>query len=440
MPLKTARTLLVATALLIAVVVTVWLAASPPAGDQSGYNVARESRPFGLYSPGTLEELPSDSSRLITDTLGLATIADFQDYTLGLVEELDITWVRLDFLYDGNRFIVPENYLAKLQSNGIEVVGCPRASAPVHKEGLAAYEASLRNLVAEHPSITIWQIESEPSIGAAGIGAYLDSFFAGRQAVAGACPDCRIALAGVPIDGPSQQESLEYYDALLEAIATRHEDEDPPFDIFDIHYYGLAGSSEELLEAFADYQGLLQKHGLSTGVSFWMTECGTYSGQPAYPIGLPAQSEEQQASELVVRFVSVLGAGGERVAWASLYENNNLAGRERGYYDNSGLVYNGLGDEAAQGVNAGTRKAAFEAYRLLVEKLDGFVGISLIAPGQYRFDFSDGRDPLYIVWAVDDAAVADELRGAVRITGLDGAVYESLALELGDEPVFVNRR
>lgn len=433
------KTLLVSLLLMLAGLSAFWLASSPRTGGPAGYSVAGDSGPYGLYAPGTLDELPAPAAAVLIDALGLGTLDDYQDYTIGLLKELDITWVRIDFLYDGKRFLVPTAYLDKLEANGIEVVGCARSFVPLDAAELPDYQKLLGRLVADLPSVRVWQLDNEPNIGEDDPAVYLEIFLTARAAVADACPDCRIALAGAPVLDPGRQESFDYFQGLLAGIAAGYDGTDPPFDIFDIHYYGLAGESEELLAAYAAYEGLLLKHGLDDGVRIWMTECGTYTGQPQAPPGLAAQSEEQQAAELVQRFVVLLGSGAERVAWARFYENHDYTGIKNGYYDHSGLVYNGLGDEAAAGVSAGTRKQAFGAYRLLVAKTAGYAGVSRLAPGQYRFDFSDGRPPVYVVWAVPGTPLVEELKGLVRYTDLDGKDYESASFEPTVSPVYVNK-
>lgn len=434
------KTVIVILLLLLVVLAVAWLASSPRAGDPAFYSVAGPSSPYGLYAPGTLDELPAAAAGELIGALGLSTLADYQDYTLGLVEELGITWTRIDFLYDGKSFMVPEDYLQKLDDNGVEVVACPRAFVPLDANDLPAYEAALRRLVSEHPAIRVWQIDNEPNIGAEGSDPYLEVFLTGRRAVRETCPECRVALAGVPVLDPGRQQSLDYYDKLLGELAAREGSMDgPAFDIFDLHYYGLAGDSSGLQEAYSDYEQLLSRHGLDKGVRIWMTECATYTGKPLEPPDMPAQSEEQQAAELVERFVVLLGAGAERVAWARFYENYNYTGTGGGYFDHSGLVYNGLGNERDQGIAPGSRKQGFDAYRLLISETDGYSGVSKLADGQYRFDFNDGREPVYAVWAVGGVELADELKGPVRFTDLDGYVYEGAVLEVGEAPVFVTR-
>lgn len=440
MPHNRARkTLLVSVLLMLAGLLVFWLASSPRTGGPAGYSVAGSSGPYGLYAPGTLDELPASAATDLIGALGLNTLADYQDYTIGLLQELDTAWVRIDFLYDGEQFLIPAAYLDKLEANGIEVVGCARSFVPLDATNLPDYQKRLSGLVAAVPAIKVWQLDNEPNIGGNDPAAYLEVFLAGRAAVVESCPDCRIALAGVPVLDPDRQQSLDYFDALLAGIDAAYADTDPPFDIFDIHYYGLAGEDEVLLAAYTQYEELLMKYGLDEGVRIWMTECATYSGQPQSPPGLPAQSEEQQAAELVRRLVGLLGIGAERVAWARFYENHNYTGIRNGYFDYSGLVYNGLGVEASAGVTAGTKKQAFGAYRLLVAKTAGYAGVSRLAPGQYRFDFSDGRPPVYVVWAVPGTPLVEELKGLVRYTDLDGKDYESASFEPTVSPVYVNK-
>ncbi|RJQ43934.1 MAG: hypothetical protein C4534_07420 [Gaiellales bacterium] len=417
---------------MLAALAVIWLASSPRAGGPRQYSVAGSSPAFGVNAPGVLDDLPASGASELLGSLGLGSDADFQDYALGLLDELGAGWVRIDFRFDGKRFIVPGAYLEKLEANGIEVVACPRAPAPLDADSLAVYEKALSESVASHPSIRVWLIDSEFEAGAPDQERYLELFLAGSRAVRAACPDCRVGLAGPRMDGPAGQDTLAYYDSLLASLSGS---EGARFDIFDVSCYGPAGAAGQLEATLSEYQGLLEKHGMEAGTRLWVTECATYSGQPADPPGLPAQSEEQQAAELVERFVALLGAGVERVAWAELYDLRSYGGIPGGFHDHSGLICNGLGGSCA----AGDQKQAFGAYQLLIEKTRGFVGVSRLAPGQYRFDLGHGRDPVYVVWSAEGTALSPELEGPVRYTDINGYVYETSTLEPRDAPVFVHK-
>ncbi|MFA5809285.1 MAG: hypothetical protein WC935_02970, partial [Thermoleophilia bacterium] len=214
-----------------------------------------------------------------------------------------------------------------------------------------------------------------------------------------------------------------------------------PFDIFDFHFYGYFGRERELVKYVGEYRNLLIANDMRD-VDIWMTESATTTGRPAWPPGAPAQTEEDQASALVMRFVTSLGADVERISWARPYENCNYAGVEDGYFDNTGLVYNGLGQESERGIRGGTRKTAFRAYQALVSRLKGCFGVEVLAPDQYKFFFSDGRQPVYIVWGEPGAMLAEEITGPITITTLDGVNSEADADDYspGPVPVFVEKR
>lgn len=126
-------------------------------------------------------------------------------------------------------------------------------------------------------------------------------------------------------------------------------------------------------------------------------------------------------------------------SWARPYENYRYGEQVDGFYDSAGLVYNGLGREEALGVAAGARKPAFFAYQTLARKTRAYTGVVCLAPGRYRFDFSDGRPPLYVLWDDRGGSLPDELSGTVTVTGPDGGKrrVDAATVSLGWLPVMV---
>ncbi len=391
--------------------------------------------PYGVYSPGSLQEGPPDAGQETIRALGLDDAAAYADYNLDLMSELGISWVRLDFIYDAGRFQDPE-YIDRVRERGLEVVGNARpvATAPGDIE---AFAGELARLVHRYPWIKTWQIGNEPNLGWKP-GDYAALFAAGQRVVRAECPDCRVALGGVASLYGGRAAALGYYRRLFDALDGERFT-GAPFDVFDLHYYGAAGAAADMVAALADYQQLLAARGYADAVAYWVTETSTTTGSPQPPPVVPTQSEEQQAAELVSRFVAMLGAGVERIAWARPYENYRYNGTDDGYYDHNALVYNGLGSEAARGIPAGTRKLAFHAYRLLVEKTDGFEAVERLGPGRYRFRFGDDRPPVYVLWG--EGAADIEPGSTLLITSLDGSTQTLPANELilGQEPVFAER-
>lgn len=395
---------------------------------------------FGLYAPGTLNDLPPGAGRQMLAALGMETIEEYQDWSLGLVRESGAGWARIDFRYTGWGFDYPAYLLDLLPGSGIATVGCIR---PVNRHApadLSGFEEELRRLLERYPWIEVWQIGNEPDLGWDDPGDFTRFFLAAATVVREVCPGCRVALAGAAALFPVRHDALAPYDQILGAIAAggggkKH----PPFDIIDLHFYDYAGAEREILASVQAFRSLLARHGLPPETSLWVTENASPTGQPTWPPGAPAQSEEQQAGELVRRFVVLMDAGAERVSWARPYENYRYGEQVDGFYDSTGLVYNGLGREAALGVAAGARKPAFFAYQTLARKTRAYTGVVCLAPGRYRFDFSDGRPPLYVLWDDRGGSLPDELAGTVTVTEPDGGKQrvDAATVSLGWMPVMV---
>ncbi|MCL4472320.1 MAG: hypothetical protein M1455_00040 [Actinobacteria bacterium] len=403
--------------------------------------------PFGLYSPGTLGTLPTSASQMMMDALGFDTIEQYQNYSLGLTTELGVSWVRMDFYFDGWKFIEQPAYLEQLHARGFEVVGCVlpmNSSAP---EDLTTFRTNLDHLVRRYPWIKIWQIGNEPDLSWDNPDDYPRFFFAARDEVLANCHDCKIALAGAGARWPGQdmegwRHSLDVYDRIIGDIASQSPGNAKPFDIIDMHFYDFAGTEERMLETMKDYQSLLPRHGLSPEIDFWVSECATPTGSLSWPPNAPSQTEDQQAAELVARFVTMLGAQVDRVSWARFYENYRYEDIEDGFFDHCGLVYNGLGTEAGSGITAGTKKLGFRAYQTLISQLTGSSQVSRIDDGKYRFSFPDDRSPVYVLWNAGGTEPPSELRGPILVTDVEGDTAETTAeqLTLGSTPVFVNER
>ncbi len=402
--------------------------------------------PYGLFSPGTLDGLPPGAARTMLQTLGMDSLTPYQDYSLGLVKEVGVSWVRINFVFDGWSFLEAADYLNKLHNAGLQVVGTATIMNRFAPADLTVFKTEFGKLIRRYPWITIWQIGNEPNISWENPDDYPRFFLAGRELVRDTCSTCRVALAGFAARYPSQiSDSLDFeiYDNIVSEIVRKAPaDGHPPFDIFDLHYYGFYDSQRDVLQTIRNTHGLLSVHGVDINTDFWVTETATTSGQPAFPPEAPPQTEDQQAAELVERFTAMLSEGVSHVSWSRPYENYRYTDDEGSFYNYAGLIYNGLGQEEASGIKAGTKKKAFYAYQTLVARTAAAVEVQRLALGQYRFSFRGSRSPVYVLWSDSAAALPDEITGPVNVTDLMGKQRQTMAedLSLGPMPVFVESR
>lgn len=401
---------------------------------------------FGVYSPGNLDEVPASAAQKMIDTLGVDSYGAFEDFSIEQMREMGVTWVRLDFWYNGTSFVEPADYVAKLRAASFEVVACARPQYENIPTDLARFQSDLRDMVQRYPWIKLWQVGNEPNISMANPDDFPGFFLAGSQVVREICPDCRILLAAVATRNFSTEQARAVYRHALATIASQ-ENGKRSFDVFDLHFYGFAGSQGELQANILEYQRLLAENGFGKDIEIWLTETATHTGQPVTPPNAPMQTEDQQAAELVRRFTTALGSGLTRVSWARPYENYRYSNVENGFYDNAGLIFSGLGPEAGQGIKAGTRKKAWYAYKTLIAKVSGYQEVGYLAPGIYVFRFGADRPPVYVVWdsgagIILDQTLPEKDRGEVTVTDVSGKETRSdTASILPDTmPLFVEPR
>ena len=240
-------------------------------------------------------------------------------------------------------------------------------------------------------------------------------FLRAQPLVRAACPDCLIALAGISNQYDSSSSNYQLFEGYLAAI-TAGAHIGRAFDVFDFHYYKASPSSEEIASAATAYRGLLQRYGMGE-VPLWSTETGLYSGDPDGP-QFGARTEDEQARDLAKLVAWLARSGVQRIYYWTLVEQTESTGAD-GFFDDMGLVYNGVGRETAQRISGGTAKKAYVTYGLLSQALQGFVGASELAPGIERLETSSG--PVFVVWSEGGATHA-------TLTGLSAATAKVQAL------------
>jgi len=202
-------------------------------------------------------------------------------------------------------------------------------------------------------------------------------------------------------------------------------------DIIDFHRFG----EETSYDPTADFDGLKQELKAAgfdlARLRFWITETGTYSGDPVDDLtgaaGPPYQSEKQQARGLFKIHVSALAYGIEKIFWAwNIMEG---FGCECCIFDYTGLVYDGnkenqsgcdASDPYDQGL--GVKKLGYYTYKLMAERLGGSTSVTTLpsSSGVHLFRFMREARPVWVVWN-DHAASAQVVipgvtSGTIKIT------------------------
>jgi hypothetical protein len=229
-----------------------------------------------------------------------------------------------------------------------------------------AYLSFVRTMVRRYDGrqgrrVSHWQFENEPDFSRAPRDwegfAHLQALT--YQAIKEIDPQATVLMAGLTVNA-----QLGAYRRFFEPALARLGG--GSLDVFDLHHFGPAEAWRELPEIYAQVRRGLDALGYAHA-PIWMTECGTYSGQPTR--GLHAfQSEREQAASLVKRLTLALNLGVAKVFWAwGVMEGFQ---GDDSFFDHTGLVYDGRGrGDPGRGV----RKLAYHSLRRLDCLLGGQV-------------------------------------------------------------------
>jgi len=329
----------------------------------------------------------------------------------------------------------------------------------------AKYQAFVRATVERYdgdgiddmPGLTVpiryWQVDNEPGFGdSVGRSDFAQLQALTYTAIKDACPNCRVLIGG------ATGFPADFVDNFLTDYAPILTELNGQFvDIFDFHWYGTATGDYRLLgEALTVIQAKLQETGFAD-IPIWVTEMSTYSGDPLdFPFEpLPYQSEEQQAADLLKRFVYPISLGIEKVFPAfGLIESFKHDG---GYFDYTGLIYDGWGPHDR---GYGVKKVGHYTYKSMTAKLEGATfdhELAALPAAVYGYVFiSVGGSPITVLWYDDfaggpptkDVTLAVEapsVRVTNAVTDQQGNVASAIlpvtggtvTVTLGQSPVFV---
>nr|AAU83031.1 hypothetical protein GZ26D6_7 [uncultured archaeon GZfos26D6] len=225
------------------------------------------------------------------------------------------------------------------------------------------------------------------------------------------CPECQVLIAG--------DSHKEMYPPVYEALGGKY------VDIIDKHFFGEADDYTNIQDEMAYLKDSLQNNGFNLDeLNFWITETGTYSGDPIEDKGmiekgllpLPHQSETQQAQGLVKRYTVAFGEGIEKVLWAwGIIEG---FGCDCCIFDYTGLIYDGNREPQICDINDpydcgdGVKKLAYYSFKFMIDKIGGFANIETVQDsGNYVYKFTKNNKPVYVAW--------NDNGGSITLTGID---------------------
>lgn len=365
------------------------------------------------------------------------------------------------------RIIAPELYVLSDQINDLVT-----NNVLMYVDVGAENDQELKNLVAAFKNtIQYWRVINEPDAPYGFADRPLDYLAILKRVYAtikAESPGALVSIGGLANgrDVDERSQGPTFLKTLLDNGGGDY------FDIFAFHFQGSAHDYEKLTQTVTVYRNLLERYGYHKPI--WITEFGTYDGQPVPQMGGPMepvyQSEIQQASAMVKMYVYGLSLGIEKMFWSLMVERHRFGGVRNSYFDNVGFIHNpcndGNDETACTGKNY--RKLAYHAYKFMAETLEGsdWKSIRTISNTNglfvYRFNKADTGKPVWVAWSdsLENRTFALDVEGAGNVsvktsvpngeTGLDVSDYTtaftrvdkavqgtSLLLNLTEVPVYV---
>ena len=282
--------------------------------------------------------------------------------------------------------------------------GCALSSPDCYKTGDNQYPSAEMMKVFQKNPVKYWQVCNQVTEISSSRNDYV-SIFASVQEKTYKSVKRADSSANVLIAGDS---SKELYPEVFNKLGGKY------IDIIDFHRFG---NNYNPKEDFDYIKSSLRSAGFDTGkLKFWMTEAGTYSGDPSSDPdkNLSYSSEKQQASILIKIYVSALSYGVEKIFWAwNIVEGFSMNG---GMFDYTGLVYDGCdfvnnkyecGSNVGYDKGRGVKKLAYYTYKKMTEVLEGsdWDNIETIQEkdGVYVYKFTKNNKPVWVAWNDNDS-------------------------------------
>jgi len=201
-------------------------------------------------------------------------------------------------------------------------------------------------------------------------------------------------------------------------------------DVFDFHWYGRADGDYRLRDKITEESVLehirakLAHYGFPRTIPIWITEMGSYSGNPRGKM-FPQQTERQQASDYFKRYIYSLSHGVKKI-FLAMGMMEGFKPIPNDYFDHTGLIYDGQyeGD-----LGLGVKKLAYYTYKKMTECLESADWTTMInlrdgtkSDHLYLFSVMKKNYPIYVAWwdYFDEPIYTNGATKSITLTNLAG--------------------
>ncbi|MBU4070145.1 MAG: hypothetical protein KJ646_04140, partial [Nanoarchaeota archaeon] len=345
------------------------------------YEIDYEDSPFGIQAPySSLGEIPQEKNFLEVNNL---------------ISDIGAKWIRM---------LVPELEKTKEFSHEFNIIA--GISSPEYPNNMVQHITKTKKIVSLYKDdVQAWMIINEADLNWKDTDEnYAKYVIETSKAIKSVSPDAKIAISFAGLEGEEHGFSAtELLDSALENNIGSH------FDILDFHFQGSKGKYKEVLNYVSKYNQILSKHGINKK-SLWITEYGTYSGDPQEECSQwwveGPQSEKEHASELIKRYIYGISLNIDKMFWTGITEWNKE-------YQGFGLCsdaypykqyfnYVGLINTPTQADSSSHKKLAYFSYKFMTEKLEGSdwdnVQTFQELDNVYIYKFTKNNEPIWVAW------------------------------------------
>lgn len=378
-------------------------------GSGEGGEVSTIESPFGFHPAGVNKPGYSNNGFNHASDVGIKWARE-GIYAFWFLIQPDLNKQDYNFsLHDEQWRNIPKgmNILANIAPQGLidEGYALPGSYMPVDAQKYIAFVKAVverydgdgsNDMPGLQNPIKYWQVGNEPSVYRAKDFAELQKIT--YTAIKEACPGCVVLIGGVagmpPVDKYISDFNI-HYKPILDALAGKY------VDVMDFHWYGNAtGDYKGARDAYNYIRSVMNSDGFPN-IPIWITEMGSYSGDPKEvpqnPTDWLPQTERQQALDYLKRFIYPLSFGVKKIFPAfGLMEGFKY---DSGYFDFTGLIYDGWG---AGDLGLGVKKLSYYTYKKMTEILEGsdWNNIQTIQESGdfYIYRFTKSGKPIYVAW------------------------------------------
>lgn len=245
--------------------------------------------------------------------------------------------------------------------------------------------------------VKYWQVGNEPHPKVKDFAEFVKIT---SMAIKKADPAAKVVIGGALLQEMQNPTIFDmHFLKILDDLKGRY------IDVIDFHWGGDAsGNYRGYKDIYDHLRRKLSAMSFPPDMPVWITEMSSYSGDPVklsfQPWDPKPQTESQQASDLIKRYVFGTSIDIKKIFWAwgmvEGFKNNDS------YFDHTGLIYGGkFSDDDGYGV----KKLAYYSYKLMTGLLDGsdWNNIRTLKNGEdniyaYKFTQRKTGKPVYIVW------------------------------------------